>query len=85
MLNIRSILMSEDYTTVDNILKYYGKVENHKISKNAVEIPFMFYMSQWITRSYTAPLYKKAIEHCIEKVNHFAEGEKIHPNWIVST
>lgn len=77
--------MSEDHTTMDNTLKYYGKVENRKISKNAVQIPFIFHMSQLITRSYTAPLYKEAVEHCIEKVNHFAKGGKIHPNWIVST
>lgn len=78
--------MSEDYTSMDNTLKYYGKVENNKISKNAVEIPFIFYMAQEARHWYTAQLYKKAVEYCIERVNHFAKGAaKIHPNWIVSS
>lgn len=77
--------MSEDYTSMDNTLKYYGKVENHKISQNAVEIPFLFQLTLGIRRSYTAHSYKKTVEHCIERVNNFAKGDKIHPNWIVST
>lgn len=85
MLNIHSILISEDYANIDNTLKYYGKVKSHKISRNGVEIPFIFYMAQEVRRSYTAPFCKKAVEYCIEMVNHFAKGEKIHPNWIVSS
>lgn len=77
--------MSEDYASMDNILKYYGKVENRKITKNAVEIPFIFYMAQDIKHWYTAQSYKRSIEYCIQRVNNFAKGEKIHPNWIVST
>lgn len=76
--------MSEDYASMDNTLKYYGKVENHKISRIFVEIPFLFQLTMGIRRSHTAHSYKQAVEHCIERVNSFAKGDKIHPNWIVS-
>lgn len=81
MPNIRSILMTEAYTSLAGTLKYYGKVENGVITKYAAEIPFIFEMQVVTEQMSSAYEFKEVIDECIKKL---PTGDKIHPNWIVS-
>lgn len=39
------VLMTEAYTAVENVMKYYGKIENGKVVDFAAQIPFNFILT----------------------------------------
>lgn len=76
-----SILMSEAYTTLPNMFKYYGMHRNGVITRYGAEIPFIFEMQVQTRLQSTAAEFKEVIEDCLTLM---PKGDRIHMNWIVS-
>lgn len=74
-----SILMTEAYSTLENTMRYYGRVSNGQIVEKGAQIPFNF---QLMDLSITSSTREFA-----EKISQFLEnmprGEKIQANWVV--
>lgn len=73
--------MTEGYTTLNNTMRYYGRVENGKIVKKGAQIPFNFQMMD-AGNSTTAYEFTKVIS---DFVSNLPNGDKIQANWVVST
>lgn len=76
-----SILMSEAYTNLPNTLRFYGKVENNKITQYGAQIPFNFELISKTSKTSTAFDFKANIENWI---NGMPKGKGIEANWAVS-
>lgn len=74
-----SILMTEAYGSLNEMIGYYGKVENGGIIKNGSHIPFNFNllnMPPWAKSS--------EIQMLIDSwINKMPKGKGIEPNWVV--
>lgn len=73
--------MTEAYTTLENTLKFYGKIENETITKYGSHIPFNFELISNSRNDTTAHEYKIIIENW---VNGMPKANKIQANWVVS-
>ncbi|XP_031639303.1 probable maltase [Contarinia nasturtii] len=78
--NLKPILMTEAYVSLENQLKYYANVRNGVIRRIGAEVPFNFRLLTKTTRYSTAVDFKVCIE---EWINHMPKGEKIRPNWVL--
>lgn len=73
--------MSEVYTKLPNMLRYYGKVENGKITKYGTQVPFNFEFILKLGFGSKASDYKTVIESWL---NGMPKGTGIRANWVVS-
>lgn len=73
--------MTEAYTSLPNILRYFGRVENGKIVEYGSHVPFNFDLISSVNKLSPASEFKKHIEIWI---NSMPEGEGIEANWVVS-
>lgn len=71
--------MTEAYSSLENTMRYYGKVENDEIVKYGAQIPFNFYMI-WTDASTNASVLAYLIKDFID---HLPKGNQIHANWVV--
>ena len=74
--------MTEGYSTVENMQKYYGRIENGRIVNQTygAQIPFNFLLlsNTWMgSKTYD---YKTNIENWL---NNMPKGNKIQANWVV--
>lgn len=74
--------MTEAYTNLSNTLRFYGKVENDKITQYGSQIPFNFELISKTSKASTAVDFKTNIENWI---NGMPKGKGIEANWVVST
>lgn len=74
--------MTEAYTSLPNTLRFYGKVENGKITQYGSQIPFNFELISKTSKLSTAVDFKTNIENWI---NGMPKGKGIEANWVVST
>lgn len=72
--------MTEAYTNVKNIVRYYGKVENGEVIEYGSQIPFNFELILETKMSSTASDFKSHIELF---VNNLPKGKGIQANWVV--
>lgn len=72
--------MTEAYTSMESIVKYFGRVENGEIVEFGSHIPFNFLM-MGADISTKAIEFKKAITEFLTKMPN---GNQIHANWVVS-
>lgn len=75
--------MTEAYTTVPNVMRYYGRIENGAVvdGQYGVQIPFNFLLLS-NTKSDTKPSeYKFNIDDWMKSM---PKGNKIQANWVVS-
>lgn len=74
------ILMTEGYSTVENMIKYYGVIENGRIVRYGAQMPFNFLLlsNTWMgTKAYG---YKNEIESWLSRM---PSGKGIEANWLV--
>lgn len=74
--------MTEAHVSQSRIMKFYGEVRNGIVTKYAAEIPFNFRLQRGTESRSTAPEFRQRI---LDWLNDMPKGEKIHPNWVVST
>lgn len=73
--------MTEAYTNLQNTLRFYGKVENNKITQYGSQIPFNFELISKTSKTSTAVDFKTNIDNWI---NGMPKGKGIEANWVVS-
>lgn len=72
--------MTEAYTALPNIMKYYGRVGNGEITQQGAQVPFNFRL-MGSNFSTTATDFLKSIAGFVASM---PKGEKIHANWLVN-
>lgn len=77
--------MTEAYTSLENIQKYYGKLNNNVWTKGA-QIPFNFDFITNTDFGSTAKDFKKYIDSWVTGMTNIQKqaNEKLHANWVVS-
>lgn len=73
--------MTEAYTSLQNTLRFYGKVENGKITQYGSQIPFNFELISKTSKTSTAVDFKTNIDNWL---NGMPKGKGIEANWVVS-
>lgn len=74
------ILMTEAYSSVPNIQRYFGRVENGKIVEYGSQIPFNFELILRTNRDSNAKDFKAGIDLWL---NNMPKAKGIHANWVV--
>ncbi|KAG4071734.1 hypothetical protein HA402_011888 [Bradysia odoriphaga] len=76
------ILMSEGYTTLPNVMRYYGQIENGAVveGKYGAQVPFNFLLQKSTQLDTKASEYKSIIE---EWMSSMPKGNKIQANWVL--
>lgn len=73
--------MTEAYTAVEKVMKYYGKIEeNGNVVDYAAQIPFNFILTDSNITT-TAFDFKKLIN---TYMGNLPKGEQVQANWVVS-
>lgn len=75
--------MTEGYSTLDGMLKYYGRIENGRIVNGiyGAQIPFNFLLLSNTHMETGTWGYKWNIEDWLKNM---PKGNKIQANWVVS-
>lgn len=75
-------MMSEGYTTLPNVMRFYGQIENGEIvdGKYGAQVPFNFFLQQKIKLDSKASDYKMNIDNWMSSM---PKGNKIQANWVV--
>ncbi|XP_037034887.1 maltase A1-like [Bradysia coprophila] len=76
------ILMSEGYTTLSNVMRYYGQIENGAVveGKYGVQVPLNFLLQMSTQLDTKASEYKSIID---EWISSMPKGNKIQANWVL--
>lgn len=75
------ILMTEGYATLEYMLKYYGTIENGRITRYGAHIPFNFLLMSNTGIGTKTHEFKTNIENWLKNM---PKGNKIQANWVVS-
>lgn len=75
-----SVLMTEAYTSLPNTLRFYGKIEDNKITQYGAQIPFNFELISKTSQKSTAFDFKTHIDNWIQGM---PKGHGIEANWVV--
>lgn len=73
--------MTEAYSdTLQDLMRYYGRIENNEVVEYGAQIPFNFNLIE-TTLSTGAYEIQRIIK---EFIGSLPQGHQIHPNWVVS-
>lgn len=72
--------MTEAYTSFENNLRYYGRVENGTIVEYGSQVPFNFDLITRTNKFSSASEFKGHIEAWM---NGMPKGKQIHANWVL--
>lgn len=74
--------MAEGYTTLPNVMRYFGQIEHGQIvdGKYGVHIPFNFFLLQNTEIDSKSGEFKLNIDNWM---NNMPKGNKILANWVV--
>lgn len=72
--------MTEAYASLPNTLRYYGNVENGKLTKYGSQIPFNFELISKTNFSSKASDFKTNIENWLKGM---PKAKEVQANWVV--
>lgn len=72
--------MTEGYASLENMIKYYGTIENGRIIRYGAQIPFNFQLISNTNMGTKANDFKTQIESWLKSM---PQGNKIQANWVV--
>lgn len=71
--------MTEAYTTLNNTMRYYGRIKDGQITENGAQIPFNFQLMD-LSKTSSNEDFEKLIN---EFLVNMPKGDKIQANWVV--
>lgn len=73
--------MNEAYTSIKNMIRFYGKIENDEIVRKGAQMPFNLALISNTNITSNACNFKGFITDWLDNMPH---NNSIHANWVVS-